>query len=103
MHEDYAEKTYNPNARLIILKALAEQHDYRLNDSLLLETLQAFAINKGRGYLRNQLKWLKEEASAITITEMGTALIAELTENGLDHVERRQVLHGIMRPSPARG
>lgn len=101
--EDYAEGTYNPNARLVILKALAQQNDYRLNDALLLAELQSFAINKGKGFLRAQLQWLKDEAGAVLVTPMGTALIAELTETGLDHVERRQVIPGIARPSPAAG
>lgn len=101
MFEGYKEH-YNENARLIILKALADETDYRLNDSILATALQAFAINKGRSYLRNQLKWLEEEAGAITTTKFGTAIIAELTETGLDHVERRQVLEGVSRPSPVR-
>lgn len=94
---------YDANARLVILKALAQQTDYRLNDAMLAKALEAFAINKGRGYLKNQLRWLQEEASAVTISNMGTAIIAELTETGLDHVERRQVLEGVARPSPVRG
>jgi hypothetical protein len=102
MFDDYPDH-YHANARLIILKALAEQTDYRLNDMILTSELQRFAINKGRGYLKNQLKWLEQEASAVSITKLGTAVIAELTETGLDHVERRQVLEGVARPSPARG
>lgn len=101
MSDNYEEQTYNPNARLVILKALAQQNDYRLNDALLLAELNAFAINRGKGYLRNQLAWLEAEACAIKITRAGSAFIAELTENGLDHIERRQVLSGIARPSPA--
>ena len=101
MSNDYLNNTYNPNARLVILKALAQQSDYRLNDSILQMELQVFGINKGRGYLRNQLKWLEAEADAVKLREAGTAIIAELTETGLDHVERRQVLEGVARPSPA--
>lgn len=102
MFEGYGEH-YDANARLVVLKALAEQTDYRLNDAMLATALQAFAINKGRAYLKNQLKWLEAEAGAVTVTKMGTAVIAELTETGLDHVERRQVLEGVARPSPVKG
>lgn len=102
MFEGYVDH-YDANARLVILKALAEQTDYRLNDAMLAAALQAFAINKGRSYLKNQLKWLEAEAGAVTVSRMGTAVIAELTETGLDHVERRQVLEGVLRPSAVRG
>lgn len=94
---------YNQEARLVILKALAEQNDYRLNDSMLLQVMERYAISRGRSYLRSQLNWLRDSASAVRLTEAGTAVIAEITETGLDHVERRQVIDGIKRPSPMRG
>ncbi|MCR9122990.1 VpaChn25_0724 family phage protein [Oceaniradius stylonematis] len=99
--EGYAEH-YAAEARLIILKALADQNDYRLNDKMLTTVLQQFAINRGRDFTRNQLSWLEENASAVKLIRAGTAIVAELTEAGLDHVERRTVLHGVARPSPAR-
>ncbi|MEO0496910.1 MAG: hypothetical protein AAF141_06000 [Pseudomonadota bacterium] len=98
MFEGYAEH-YNANARLIILRALAEQTDYRLNDSLLLQVLNSFAINKGKGFLRAQLQWLQDEGSCVKIHEIGTAVIAELSATGLDHVEKRIVVPGVLRPS----
>lgn len=102
MFEGYTDH-YDGNARLIILKALANETGYRLNDNILAKALEAFAINKGRSYLRNQLKWLEAEAGAVKLTAIGTSVIAELTETGLDHVDRRQVLDGVARPSPVRG
>lgn len=93
---------YDATARLTILRALANETDYRLNDTLLMRTLEAFAIKRGRGYLRNQLRWLEQEASAVKLHEVGTVMIAELTETGLDHVERRVVLDGVLKSSPVR-
>lgn len=89
-------------ARLTILKALASEVDCRLNDTLLMRTLEAFAIKRGRGYLRNQLRWLEQEAGAVRLHEVGTVVVAELIEAGLDHVERRLVLDGVLKPSPVR-
>lgn len=101
MLEGYTE-IYNANARLCILRALHEQSDLRLNDSMLLNVLQAFAINRGRDYLRQQLDWLEKEAGAVTLQNAGSVLIAELTETGEDHVERRRVLRGIKKPAAVR-
>lgn len=101
MFEGYAEH-YDTEARLVILKALAGETDYRLSDSMLTTMLEAFAIKRGRDYVRNQLRWLERSVGAVKLTEAGTALIAELIEPGLDHVERRRVLEGVKRPSPSR-
>lgn len=94
---------YNAEARLVLLKELAAQTDYRLNDSLLTQALIIFGINKGRAYVRNQLTWLQETAGAVRLVPAGTAIIAELLEPGLDHVERRILLEGVKRPSPNNG
>ena len=94
---------YDETARLTILKALAEQTDFRLNETLIQTVLESFAIRRGRSYLRNQLQWLEQETGAVKLREVGSVMIAELTERGMDHVERRQVLHGVRRPSPVRG
>jgi hypothetical protein len=87
------------DVRLIILRELVAQPDYRLNETLLLRVLETFGHRKSRDYLRDQLRWL-EEMGAVTLTEAGTVLIAELTRRGRDHVERRVVIEGIARPSP---
>ena len=51
IYDGYSEH-YDATARLTILRALANETDYRLNDTLLMRTLEAFAIKRGRGYLR---------------------------------------------------
>lgn len=88
------------NVRLIILRALAEENDYTLNESLIRRTLETFGHIKGRDYVRAQLVWLAEEAGAISLSEAGSIMIATLTRAGLEHVERRQILPGVERPSP---
>jgi hypothetical protein len=87
------------DVRLIILRELVAQPDYRLNETLLLRVLETFGHRKSRDYLRDQLRWL-EEMGAVTLTEAGTVMIAELTRRGRDHVERRTVIEGVARPSP---
>lgn len=85
--------------RLIILRELSSQTDYRLNETLLLRVIESFGHRKSRDYLRDQLRWL-EEIGAVSLSETGTVMIAELTRRGRDHVERRTAIEGIARPSP---
>jgi hypothetical protein len=86
-------------ARLVILKALVEQPDSRLNSSLLQQTLTTFGLSKSRDWVHEQLRWLAE-IGAVALADAGTVRIASLTTKGLDHVERRIVIEGVKRPSP---
>ncbi|MGD0641458.1 MAG: hypothetical protein ABSC22_11980 [Roseiarcus sp.] len=87
-------------ARLVVLRMLAEQTDRRLNSSLLRDELaERWAINRTRDWLHVQLRFLADVGAA-HLTEAGSVLIAEITQRGLDHVERRIVLDGVKRPSP---
>lgn len=88
------------DVRLIILRALADETDFALNENLILAVLETFGHRKTRDYVRNQLAWLAEQARAVTLTEAGSVRIATLTQTGLDHVERRAALEGVKRRSP---
>lgn len=87
------------DVRLIILNELSRQPGYRLNDGLLLRVLETFGHMKPRDYVRAELDWLAD-AGAVTIAEIGGVVIAELTERGLEHVERRKLIPGVARPKP---
>lgn len=87
-------------ARLIVLKELAKQSNYSLNDAILQDVLQTFGIAKPREWVREELRWL-EEIGAVTIAHFGSAVIATMTDKGADHVARRTVIQDIKRPSPA--
>lgn len=87
------------DARLIILKALRDQTDERLNSSLLLEIIETFGgIRKTREWLHGELDWLAE-MGALKLTAAGSIKIATLTEKGAHHLERRIIIEGIKRPS----
>jgi hypothetical protein len=87
------------DARLILLRALSEQPDGRLNSDLLRETLSSFGISKSRDYVHDELRYLAELGAA-KVHEIGSVRIAEITAKGADHVARRIVIEGIKRPSP---
>lgn len=94
---DYSEHTAQ-DCRLIILKALARENDTRLNETILNHVLTTFGHTKTRDYIRTQLRKL-EELGAIRLVEAGTVQVAELKQPGLDHVERRAFLEGVLAPS----
>lgn len=88
------------DARLIILRGLSEQPDGRMNETLLTALLETFGHRRSRDYVRTQIRKL-HELGAVTIVEAGSVLIPSITRAGLDHVERRSYIEGILRPSPA--
>lgn len=87
------------DARLTILKALADETDGRLNEVLLSVHLDRGGYRKSREWLRTQLRAL-EDVNAITLMDAGSVMIAAITRAGVDHVERRTVIEGIARPAP---
>lgn len=93
-------KIMEEEARLVILRTLSEQTDQRLNSSLLQADLaERWGINRSRDWVHMQIAFL-DQIGAVTSHEIGTVWIASLTARGLDHVERRQILPGVKRPSP---
>ena len=86
------------DARLVILRALNDQTDGRLNESILEKVLESFGYRRSRDWIRQQLRYL-EDVGAVSVTEAGSVMIAEIKRAGVDHVERRSVLEGVNRPS----
>ncbi len=89
-------------ARLIILRALEEQPDGRLNSELLRLTLESYGITKSRDWVHDELNWLRDMA-AVTVVVAGTVRVASVTAKGSDHVARRTVIEGVKRPSRGEG
>ncbi|WP_321447403.1 hypothetical protein [uncultured Cohaesibacter sp.] len=85
-------------SRLTILKELDRQVDNRANTTILEMVLEQFGQPSTTDYVRNQLRWLEQNARAVTIEEVGTVLVAELTQTGKDHVDRKIALEGVRRP-----
>lgn len=86
------------DARLIMLRALAEQTDNTLHSGFLDASLRLFGIKKDRDWIHDELRWL-DDRGAVTLIEAGTVLVATLTDKGLRHVEREMAIEGISRPS----
>lgn len=86
------------DARLIILKALAEQLDERLHSGFLQAKLSEFGIDRDREWIHSELDWLAE-IGAVVLRKPGTVVVAELTDKGSRHLRRSLAIEGISRPS----
>jgi len=89
---------YEEDARLTILRELAEEKSHTLNETMLRRCLKAFGINRPRSWVREQLIAL-EDRGAITITRAGTVFVAVLTETGEDHLGHSNYIDGISIPT----
>lgn len=87
-------------ARLIILRELHAQTNYALSDALLQQVLESFGIAKPRQWVREEIGYL-ETIGAVSKTSAGSVVVARLLPKGGEHVERRLVIEGVKRPSPA--
>lgn len=88
------------DARLLILKELANQVDGRLSEQLLRRVLDVYGIRRDRDWVRTQLRKL-DMLGAIELKPVGEMLVAQITRSGRDHVEERAVIEGITRPVDA--
>jgi DNA-binding GntR family transcriptional regulator len=85
------------DARLVILRALTEQPDGRLNESLLADVLDVYGHKRSRDWIRQQLRYLAD-IGAVKNTDVSGIIVAAITRLGVDHVERRTELEGVKRP-----
>jgi len=90
-------KAIDEDVRLIILKELAAMPDGRSNETILAEAVYACGHNRSRDYLRTQIRKLADLGAATTV-EVGTILVAQITEAGVDHCLRRTRIEGIRQP-----
>ena len=95
---DYEENHIRPDARLIILKALAKQIGERLHSGYIAKELAALGIDRPREWIHGELDWL-EQMGAVTLLRADSVVIATLTEKGARHLRRVLVIEGIDRPS----
>jgi repressor of nif and glnA expression len=94
----YENESVRPDARLIILKALAKQVDERLHSGFLKTELFELGIDRPREWIHGELEWLAE-MGAVTLKKFDTVVVATLTEKGHRHLRRAIVIEGINRPS----
>jgi len=93
------ERIIEEEARLIILRTLAEQANASLASSIMREELERrWLINHTRDWVHVQFAHLAE-IGAIKVQDVTTVQIATLLQRGQDHIERRIKLPGVKVPS----
>lgn len=85
--------------RLVILRLLAEDPDYRINSSILQQGLDVFGHNVSRDKLHTELGWLAEQ-ELIQCEQVTSVLVVTLTRRGLDVAQGRAMVPGVKRPGP---
>ncbi len=86
------------DARLIMLRVLAQEPSETLNSDLLRQHLIRFGIDRERAWVHVELDWLAEMGT-VTLTEAGSVKVATLTERGGRHLSRAIAIEGIKRPA----
>lgn len=86
--------------RLVILRTLAEDHDYSVNDFVLKRALAQLGHDVSRDVLRGDLSWLKDQGLLkVKVLDDGAIWVATATEDGVD-VAGGRPHPGVARPAP---
>ncbi|WP_455476151.1 VpaChn25_0724 family phage protein [Bartonella sp. B17] len=91
------DKIIREEARLIILKGLFCERSETLSSAMIERLLYSYGIRRDRDFVHNELTWM-EDQGAVTLRQVGSVLIAALTERGARHLDRSFSIEGIKRP-----
>lgn len=83
--------------RLVLLRILRELPGYQSNSSVLCSCLERYGHMLSRDQVKTQLVWLGEQG-LLDIQDLGSVLVATLTERGADVATGRARAHGVKRP-----
>ncbi|QIO60676.1 hypothetical protein [Rhizobium leguminosarum] len=94
---DYA-RLRREDARLIILKEIAQQKNRTLSSGMMDPALEQFAIYEDRPWIHQQIDYL-ETMGAVTVVNAGTVKIVTITNAGMRHLKCQVFIEGIKEPS----
>lgn len=94
---NFAEQ-YRSEARLLILRGLAEEGDGTLSSKLIGRKLETYGINRDRDWIHQEIRWLAH-LGAVTIVDAESVLVPTITRLGRTHLARRFKLEGVDWPS----
>ena len=86
--------------RCSLLRALNEAPSYTLNDSLLHDIVQEFAMFVSRDQVKTQLYWLRDQGFIEIVREVAGVLIVQITTAGIDVACGNRIVPGVKRPTP---
>ncbi len=90
------EETVSEHLRITILRFLADDNDYTVNESLLADLVEDYGFKPSFDKMRTELGWL-EEQGLIELAGKG-CMVAKLTRRGLDVAKGRASVHGVYHP-----
>lgn len=85
--------------RLVLLRLLAEDNDYRINSSILQQSLDLYGHSVSRDKLHAEIHWLQEQ-DLVTYEQLNSVMVVTLTQRGLDIAQGRSSTPGVKRPGP---
>jgi Fe2+ or Zn2+ uptake regulation protein len=89
----------NEDLRLAMLRTLEESGGFSMNDSILHAFLDRIGHSHSRDKVRTELHWLADQG-LVNVSNVGSIMVATLTERGLDVANARATVPGVKRPSP---
>lgn len=89
---------YRAEARLLILRGLAEENDGTLSSKLIARKLQVYGINQDREWIHEEMRYLAR-LDGIRITEAETVLVGTITAKGRSHLPRRYKIEAVDWPT----
>jgi hypothetical protein len=85
--------------RLVLLRMLAEDADYKINTSILQQGLELYGHSVSRDKLHTEVAWLAEQ-ELVKFDQLNSVKVVTLTQRGLDVSQGRASVPGVKRPGP---
>ena len=84
--------------RLVILRSLVDAGG-EANESILQDCLDVYGHRVSRDQVRTHISWLSEQG-LVTVENIGSYMVANLTGRGQDVSEGRASVQGVKKPRP---
>ena len=91
--------SFHEHLRLCLLRFLEGAPSYRANSSILHTEVDKFGLSATRDQVKTELRWLAEQ-NLVKTEELGSLVVAQLTERGQDVSNGRTHTPGVQRPAP---
>jgi hypothetical protein len=88
------------NRRLALLRFLASDADYAMNDSVIQTALGSIGHGVSRDVVRGDFSWLAEQGLVRVEVVMDKIHVATITARGLDVASGCAIVPGVARPGP---
>ena len=86
--------------RLALLRYLASDADYAMNDSIMQRSLERIGHGVSRDVVKGDFAWLAEQGLVSVEVVMGKIHVAKINARGVDVACGRAVVPGVSRPGP---